>query len=140
MTLRRLDKKTRPQAANDSRKPRRKAAKKGAPSSAGPTDREQRLRTIPRHATLVRKHVLCGKCPKKHGPYWFAAWKEGRRTRWRYIGSDAAAAEVLAWRGEVARAEASTARNARAVGNAPPAVARVARPYQRHRSTRSRRP
>lgn len=34
------------------------------------------------------EYVKCGKgcrgCP--HGPYWYAYWREGRRTRKRYVG------------------------------------------------------
>ena len=43
----------------------------------------------PRRVTYRQEHVRCGKqrcttCP--HGPYWYAYWKEGGRTRSRYIG------------------------------------------------------
>lgn len=38
--------------------------------------------------TLRCEYIRCGKkcggCP--HGPYWYAYWKEGGRTRKRYIG------------------------------------------------------
>ena len=37
-----------------------------------------------------QKYVRCGKdctaCP--HGPYWYASWKEGGRTRSAYIGRE----------------------------------------------------
>jgi hypothetical protein len=39
--------------------------------------------------------VSCGKCAKckehgpSHGPYWYAYWKEGGRTRSRYLGRGA---------------------------------------------------
>lgn len=37
-----------------------------------------------------QEHVRCGKdcgaCP--HGPYWYAYWKEGGRTRSQYIGRE----------------------------------------------------
>ena len=56
---------------------------------------------VPRSATLVHRHVLCGRCPKLHGPYWYAAWKEGGRTRWRYIGGDGAMSRFLAERERV---------------------------------------
>ncbi len=38
--------------------------------------------------TYQLEHVLCGKarCPKLHGPYWYAYWKTGGRVRKRYIG------------------------------------------------------
>ena len=28
----------------------------------------------------------CKKCPFGHGPYWYAAMREGHRMRWKYIG------------------------------------------------------
>lgn len=55
---------------------------------------------MPRGATLRRQYVLCGKphCVRRHGPYWYAFWKEGGRTRSAYVGSDARLAELLrAW-------------------------------------------
>ena len=42
--------------------------------------------SIPENATFRREYVLCGKCPKKHGPYWYAYWKEGTRLRKKYVG------------------------------------------------------
>ena len=35
------------------------------------------------------KRVRCGKrkcnsCP--HGPYWYFAWREGARMKWKYVG------------------------------------------------------
>lgn len=41
--------------------------------------------------TLRQEHVKCGKpgctkCP--HGPYWYAYWREGGRTRSRYVGKE----------------------------------------------------
>lgn len=43
---------------------------------------------VPRMSTLRLELVQCGKstCKKPHGPYWYAYWKEGGRTRKRYIG------------------------------------------------------
>ena len=45
---------------------------------------------IPKHATLRRETVRCGRCPKAHGPYWYAYFREARedggRLRKRYIG------------------------------------------------------
>jgi len=42
-----------------------------------------------RHETFRREYVRCGKpgcrkCP--HGPYWYAYWREGKKTRKRYLG------------------------------------------------------
>lgn len=39
--------------------------------------------------TFRLQFVKCGKakCRKWHGPYWYAAWKDGRRTRTAYVGS-----------------------------------------------------
>lgn len=41
-----------------------------------------------RAVTYERKAVLCGKkgCNKLHGPYWYAFWSAGGRTRSLYIG------------------------------------------------------
>lgn len=52
---------------------------------------------VPPSCTLMREYVLCGKpgCAKKHGPYWYAYWKEGKRTRKRYVGSDQALARLI---------------------------------------------
>ena len=41
--------------------------------------------------TFRQEMVRCGKqgctkCP--HGPYWYAYWREGGRTRSRYVGKD----------------------------------------------------
>lgn len=46
---------------------------------------------MPRAATLRRQRVKCGKpnCRKWHGPYWYAFWWQGDRTRSAYVGSDA---------------------------------------------------
>ena len=43
----------------------------------------------PAQVSYRQQHVRCGKegcgaCP--HGPYWYAYWKEGGRTRKQYIG------------------------------------------------------
>lgn len=45
--------------------------------------------SLPDGLTYRQEQVRCGKaactrCP--HGPYWYAFWKEGGRTRKRYIG------------------------------------------------------
>ena len=44
---------------------------------------------LPAGLSYRQEHVRCGKstcsrCP--HGPYWYAYWREGGRTRKRYIG------------------------------------------------------
>ena len=42
---------------------------------------------IPRGATLRLEFVTCGRCPRQHGPYWYAYWKDYRGvTRKQYIG------------------------------------------------------
>ena len=42
---------------------------------------------IPRGATLRLEFVQCGRCPRQHGPYWYAYWKDYRGvTRKRYLG------------------------------------------------------
>ena len=43
---------------------------------------------LPRRS-IVAKYVKCGKegcrkCP--HGPYYYLVWKEGGKTKWKYIG------------------------------------------------------
>lgn len=45
----------------------------------------------PGRVTFRREMVKCGKegctrCP--HGPYWYAYWREGGRTRSRYVGKE----------------------------------------------------
>ena len=44
---------------------------------------------LPVDVTYRQRHVRCGKpsckgCP--HGPYWYATWQEGGRTRTSYVG------------------------------------------------------
>jgi hypothetical protein len=42
---------------------------------------------IVRGATLRLEFVRCGRCPKQHGPYWYAYWKDYRGvTHKQYIG------------------------------------------------------
>lgn len=43
---------------------------------------------LPAKATLRLELVHCGKkkCKRLHGPYWYAYWQQGPRTRKRYIG------------------------------------------------------
>lgn len=45
--------------------------------------------TEPSKVTFRQESVRCGKegcttCP--HGPYWYAYWREGGKTRSRYVG------------------------------------------------------
>jgi len=45
----------------------------------------------PGRVTFRQEMVKCGKegftrCP--HGPYWYAYWREGGRTRSRYVGKE----------------------------------------------------
>jgi hypothetical protein len=57
---------------------------------------------IPKGATLRRQYVSCGKCPRRHGPYWYAAWWAAGRTRTAYIGSDERLGEFMRMRGAAA--------------------------------------
>jgi hypothetical protein len=43
---------------------------------------------IPLNATIRRQYVQCGnpQCQKKHGLYLYAYWKEGNKTKSRYVG------------------------------------------------------
>ena len=42
---------------------------------------------IVRGATLGLELVRCGRCPKQHGPYWYAYWKDYRGVSHKqYIG------------------------------------------------------
>jgi hypothetical protein len=45
---------------------------------------------IPSNATIEKQYVKCGKpqCQKKHGPYLYAYWKEGNKTKSKYIGKN----------------------------------------------------
>lgn len=52
-------------------------------------DREDGDEDEPGAVTFRQEMVRCGKkgctrCP--HGPYWYAYWREGGRTRSRYVG------------------------------------------------------
>lgn len=49
------------------------------PGGTRPTYRQQ----------WVRCGKGCGSCP--HGPYWYAYWREGGRTRSQYVGRELAA-------------------------------------------------
>jgi hypothetical protein len=36
---------------------------------------------------LRQEYVKCGRCPREHGPYWYAYWKDYRGvTRKQYLG------------------------------------------------------
>lgn len=58
-------------------------------TSDGPRIEVDDLPGMP-HVTYRQEHVRCGKdcaaCP--HGPYWYAYWKEGGRSRSQYIGRE----------------------------------------------------
>ena len=42
---------------------------------------------IVRGATLRLELVRCGRCPKQHGPYWYAYWKDYRGVSHKqYVG------------------------------------------------------
>lgn len=47
--------------------------------------------------TYQREMVKCGKakCSKWHGPYWYAYWTEGTRTRSLYIGKERRPAQQM---------------------------------------------
>ncbi|WKN46520.1 DUF6788 family protein [Tunicatimonas pelagia] len=54
------------------------------------------------YMTLQLEKVSCGKpkCKRckegpSHGPYWYGYWKEGKRTRSRYIGKNIEGADIL---------------------------------------------
>ena len=57
-------------------------------SSAATKQGPMRLpKKVPRGATLRLEFVNCGRCPKQHGPYWYAYWKDYRGvTRKLYLG------------------------------------------------------
>lgn len=81
----------------------RRASRTRSSSSRRPPAAAARPRTprIPRNATIRRQHVRCGKCPRWHGPYWYAFWEVDGRTRSAYIGSDKALARLIdSWGGE----------------------------------------
>lgn len=53
--------------------------------SAAPARMEAQMGSITfRYETVRCGKANCSRCP--HGPYWYAYWKEGGRTRSRYIG------------------------------------------------------
>jgi hypothetical protein len=57
-------------------------------SPAGTKQGPMRLpKKVPRGATLRLEFVNCGRCPKQHGPYWYAYWKDYRGvTRKLHLG------------------------------------------------------
>lgn len=59
-------------------------------------------RRIPAGATLRRQFVTCGRCPRLHGPYWYAFWWSKGATRSAYVGGDAAMERLLRDRGRSA--------------------------------------
>jgi hypothetical protein len=53
--------------------------------SAAPMRAEKQIGALTfRYETVRCGKENCSRCP--HGPYWYAYWKEGGRTRSRYIG------------------------------------------------------
>ena len=39
--------------------------------------------------SIVAKWVRCGKCRRcPHGPYYYLVYKEGGKTKWKYIGKE----------------------------------------------------
>ena len=43
---------------------------------------------VPPNASLRCEYIRCGRCPKLHGPYWYAYWREDGKLRKRYLGAD----------------------------------------------------
>jgi hypothetical protein len=45
-------------------------------------------RNLPSNATIRKEYVRCGKldCQSKHGPYYYAYWKDNGKTNKKYIG------------------------------------------------------
>lgn len=45
-------------------------------------------KNLPNNATIRKEYVRCGKldCQSKHGPYYYAYWKENGKLRKKYIG------------------------------------------------------
>ena len=45
-------------------------------------------RNLPRNVTIREEYVKCGKsdCPSKHGPYYYAYWKQNEKLKKKYIG------------------------------------------------------
>ena len=72
-----------------------KTKPKPSPKKKARARRTHTRSSIPARATLAREYVLCGKCPHKHGPYWYAYWKEGNKSRKRYVGSHVALARLI---------------------------------------------
>jgi len=39
--------------------------------------------------SVVAKYVYCGKCSRcPHGPYYYLVYKEGGKTKWKYLGKE----------------------------------------------------
>ena len=74
----------------DKNDPARARARAEAPRPAKTKTLEEIAESIEHLGKIVlqRRRILCGKprCAKFHGPYWYAFWKAGGRTRCRYIG------------------------------------------------------
>ncbi len=55
--------------------------------NGGPIRAEKQVGSLTfRYETVRCGKENCTRCP--HGPYWYAYWKEGGRTRSRYIGKN----------------------------------------------------
>lgn len=63
----------------------------GAPRGGSRQVLERRSGFNGAHAVCYKRELVkCGKksCDRWHGPYWYAYWRSGRRTKKRYIGKD----------------------------------------------------
>ncbi len=59
--------------------------RRGGKDGAAPLRAEKQIGSITfRYETVRCGKPNCSRCP--HGPYWYAYWKDGGRTRSRYIG------------------------------------------------------
>jgi len=74
-----------------------KRGKRAAQAQVAPATEREIAARVPRGATFRLQLVRCGKarCRKWHGPYWYAYWFAGGRTRSAYVGSDARLIGVL---------------------------------------------
>ena len=45
---------------------------------------------IPLHATIRQEYVKCGNpdCQNRHGPYFYAYWKQDKKLNKRYVGKN----------------------------------------------------
>jgi hypothetical protein len=49
-------------------------------------NRHYTLEGIPSIATIRTLYINCGRCPKKHGPYFYSEWRERGKVRTKYLG------------------------------------------------------